>query len=186
MKTAKNYAGEKIGKLRVIRRLDNKIGGSGQQVVQWECACECGTIVVRRSHHLKRGGCRCKKCKAIEDAKKFGHGEIRQHHWYCIQNLAKKRRIEFAVSIQYIWDLYEEQKGLCALSGLPIGFAKTRVGHAKGETTASLDRIDSSKGYVLGNVQWLHKWVNLMKSDFTHEELLFYCKAIVEHNKWRN
>lgn len=48
---------------------------------------------------------------------------------------------------------------------------------------ASLDRIDSDKGYIEGNVQWLHKWVNLMKSDFTQDEFLNYCRLIIEHNK---
>ena len=48
----------------------------------------------------------------------------------------------------YIKELLKEQSGRCALSGLPI-VAEEKTG------TASLDRKDSSKGYVPGNVQWL-------------------------------
>jgi hypothetical protein len=36
---------------------------------------------------------------------------------------------------------------------------------------------------VEGNVQWLHKWINVMKSDFTTQEFLEYCTRIVEHKK---
>lgn len=44
--------------------------------------------------------------------------------------------------------------------------------------TASLDRIDSSKGYIEGNVQWVHKYVNVMKWDFSMEEFLDICRKI--------
>jgi hypothetical protein len=48
--------------------------------------------------------------------------------------------------------------------------------------TASLDRIDSSKGYTLGNIQWVHKWVNLMKQDMTDQEFIEWCKTITNFN----
>lgn len=185
MKTACDYTSQKIGRLEVLRRAEDKIGCYGQPIVQWECRCECGDIVYRRTHHLKRGNCSCKKCKAIEEAKKWGFEEIRQHHWATIQRQAAKREIEFGISVQYAWDLFLKQNRRCALSGLPISFSSTKQGHATGETTASLDRIDSSKGYIESNIQWLHKWVNLMKSDFTQDEFLNYCRVIIEYNKGR-
>ena len=49
--------------------------------------------------------------------------------------------------------------------------------------TASLDRIDSSKGYTKNNVQWLHKDINIMKRDFPEEKFLFLCKQIVKNHK---
>ena len=186
MRIAKDFSGKVIGRLTVLRRIDDKIGCYGQPIVQWECKCECGSIVVRRASHLYRGSCKCKQCKAIEDAKKFGYMEIRQHHWYTIKKQAEKRNLNFDISMKCAWDLYELQERKCALSGLPIGFGKTRTGHAKGDTTASLDRIDSSKGYIEGNIQWLHKWVNLMKSDFEEKEFIAYCKLIVEQYEKNN
>lgn len=85
--------------------------------------------------------------------------------------------------MEYVWKLYEEQDKKCALTGMDISFAKTKKGHATGETTASLDRIDPSRGYTEGNVQWVHKWVNIIKWDFTQEEFLDICKMVVEHNE---
>ena len=38
--------------------------------------------------------------------------------------------------------------------------------------TASLDRIDPTKGYIEGNIQWVHKDVNRMKMDFTETRFL--------------
>ena len=45
-------------------------------------------------------------------------------------------------------------------------------------TTASLDRIDSSKGYVIGNVQWVHKDINIMKNKFDNQYFIDMCKKI--------
>jgi hypothetical protein len=47
--------------------------------------------------------------------------------------------------------------------------------------TASLDRIDSSKGYFKGNVQWIHKDLNVMKMDLTEEKFIDYCKLVYEN-----
>ena len=47
----------------------------------------------------------------------------------------------------------------------------------------SLDRIDSKKGYVKGNVQWVHKTVNRLKMDLSEEELMYWCNLIVRSAK---
>ena len=55
------------------------------------------------------------------------------------------------------------------MSGLELRFQTTRKDY---DATASLDRIDSSKGYIKGNVQWVHKNINYMKQEMTNEEFL--------------
>ncbi len=50
-----------------------------------------------------------------------------------------------------------------------------------GERTASLDRIDSSKGYTKDNIQWVHKHVNLMKHKFDQKYFVDICKLIANH-----
>ena len=49
-----------------------------------------------------------------------------------------------------------------------------------GQGTASLDRIDSSKGYVKGNVQWVHKDINKMKTDFEQSIFIKLCKSVAD------
>ena len=82
-----------------------------------------------------------------------------------------------------MWQLYLKQNGKCNLTGWDIDFADGNKNHMKGGTTASLDRIDSSKGYVENNVQWIHKDVNFMKQEFTQDYIIKICKAIAEKNK---
>jgi hypothetical protein len=46
------------------------------------------------------------------------------------------------------------------------------------ENYASLDKIDPSKGYVIGNLQVISKKANAMKSNATIEELRLFVKNI--------
>ena len=43
------------------------------------------------------------------------------------------------------------------------------------------NRIDSSKGYIRGNLQWVTKRVNWMKGDMLTEELFEMCNKILNH-----
>jgi hypothetical protein len=47
-------------------------------------------------------------------------------------------------------------------------------------TNISLDRIDSSVGYVRGNVQFVCDVVNRMKQDMPRSELLVWCARILK------
>jgi len=52
---------------------------------------------------------------------------------------------------------------------------------AEGASTASLDRIDSSKGYVRGNIQWVHIAINFMKHSLPEEEFIRWCCLVAQY-----
>ena len=82
-----------------------------------------------------------------------------------------------------MWDLYLKQNKKCALTGLDICFGiygNDKLGGTRPQT-ASLDRIDSTKGYLVGNVQWVHKDINNIKQDYSVDELIEYCDLIIKH-----
>jgi len=58
------------------------------------------------------------------------------------------------------------------LSGLDISFTGK---------TASLDRIDNEKGYVEGNVQWVHKDINNMKHTYPNDYFVNLCQQVALH-----
>ena len=97
-----------------------------------------------------------------------------------IKYKAAKRKIEFAITIEYIGDLFEKQNGICNLTGEKLTLKETIKDISQ---TASLDRIDSTKGYIEGNVQWIHKAVNRMKSNLPEKQFIELCEKIVI-NKW--
>lgn len=94
-----------------------------------------------------------------------------------IKKCAKSRNIPFNVSIEYLQTLFDSQNYKCALSGIDIYIETSRI------KTASLDRIDSSKGYIEGNVQWVHKDINNMKMGLDENSFIFYCKKISRNLK---
>jgi len=54
-----------------------------------------------------------------------------------------------------------------------------KAGSGRVNTNISIDRIDSSIGYVRGNVQFVCDVVNRMKQDLPQKELLMWCKRIL-------
>jgi len=82
--------------------------------------------------------------------------------------------IDNDLTLEYLKGMWDYQNGYCAISGLKMEMDITRESPSK----ASLDRIDSSKGYVLGNVQWVCLFVNYAKSDFEDEPIKKLFKLI--------
>ncbi|MHC2249983.1 hypothetical protein [Bradyrhizobium elkanii] len=89
---------------------------------------------------------------------------------------AVKRGLSFEIDAAYIEKLFADQRGQCRISGLPL-VADRRVVYP----TASLDRIESHRGYEKGNVQWIHKVVNTMKLDYDQEYFIAMCSQIAAH-----
>ncbi len=106
-----------------------------------------------------------------------GCGQISGNFWHSVVRHALSRKLALEVTIEDAWALFMAQENKCALSGVDIYFPAT----GGSPQTASFDRIDSSKGYVPGNVQWVHKRINWMKNRFSEEEFIFFCKAVAAH-----
>ncbi len=91
---------------------------------------------------------------------------------------ASKRNKEFSIQKEYLFSLYEKQNGLCAISGEKLTFDKDNV-----SSNISLDRIDSAKGYIEGNIQLVCAHINIMKWNKSTEELLSWCEKIMAYAK---
>jgi hypothetical protein len=114
-----------------------------------------------------------------------GFGDLSGDHWRRIQQGAIKRNLELSITIEDVWNKYLQQHGKCAISGVDITLRGQEIGisskHVHEKTTASLDRIDSSLGYTIDNIQWIHKDLNQMKSDRSMETLIYWIKTIYEY-----
>ena len=135
-----------------------------------------------RKDHLTsaiRGNWKCKSCSNHDNNFKGRYNTI-PFTWFSIKMKSGiSRGYQWDLTIEDIWNLYTKQDGVCALSGLPIGWSE------KGLTaTASIDRIDSSEGYLLENVQLVHKDINFMKQQFDQDYFINLCKAVADKVKW--
>lgn len=162
---------------RIFGRLDvigiSEISRNGHS--RWHVKCLCGTEKTVLGTHLIEGKTISCGCAMRENGyRNFkGVGLLPKSYFSSIQRGANggkgRKPILFEITIEDAWYLFEEQKGLCNLSNMPINFRAR---------TASLDRIDSSKGYNYQNCQWLHKDINMMKRHYTEEYFIDLCKKV--------
>ena len=96
------------------------------------------------------------------------------------KNRKKSRFNDRNIDFDYLLELYNNQNGLCKISGVPM---TTIVGGGKIQTNISLDRIDSSIGYVKGNIQLVCAIVNIMKSTLSMSEFMNWVNLISKNNK---
>jgi hypothetical protein len=162
-----------------VLNLDKNTKGGKNIPRHWICKCDCGNVVIKRGDNLKGGGtnsCGCLPRKKKDQNWRWkGYKEISGDFFTHIKNSAKSRNIPFHITVKQIWWLFLKQNRRCALTGLKLNFQSCYV---KRDGTASLDRIDSNKEYNIKNVQWIHKDLNRMKSDFSTEKFLEYCKLV--------
>lgn len=171
----KNLVGKRFGELEVLERTEKR---SCDNKVIYRCRCSCGTEIERPGGYLTSGdtkSCGCIKAAATKDAHWTGFGEISGSYYSSIKFNAKARGYQFDITIEEIWNLFLKQNRKCKLSGLELDFSQNL---SKKKQSASLDRIDSKVGYVLGNVQWVHKDVNFLKNKYSEEYLLKMCKMV--------
>lgn len=96
-------------------------------------------------------------------------------------NGRKKLYGEHNLTLEFLKQLWEKQNGTCPYTGHKMDLPITTHGKhikAKNPLRASLDRIDSSKGYIQGNVEFVCLGVNLAKASFSREQVMEFFKNI--------
>lgn len=116
----------------------------------------------RSKNHFCSLKCLC------ESNKKYEELHTKENKRYNIYQSAKKRAkekgLEFNIELK---DIPEIPKN-CPILGIEI---KSNTINAPLDSSPSLDRIDSSKGYIKGNIRIISNRANRIKSDATIEEL---------------
>lgn len=98
-----------------------------------------------------------------------GHGSVKKH--LHTMNIDEK----------YLKQLWERQKGICPYTGIKMILPETthKSHQIKSLKRASLDRIDSSKGYLKDNVEFVCYAINSAKNNFKKEEMKSFIKEII-------
>jgi len=146
----------------------------------WRCECVCGAVVEILGKYLINGDTKSCGCYAKGNAhNRDAVGEITKSIWTPIERQATRRGIPFQLTREEAWKLFELQDRKCALTGYPIKFS-VNIRDQRDHQTASLDRVDNTKGYCIDNVQWVHKKINIMKNIMSNAELVTWSKRILE------
>lgn len=93
---------------------------------------------------------------------------------------AKRRKHTWDITKEDLCYIFEKQNGICILSGIP--FVMDIV---SSPLRPSLDRIDSTKGYVKDNVQFVCSVINIMKNKLDETIFIQLCESVVENKSKR-
>ena len=184
--------GDRFGRWVVLYECEPTKQGN----IQWLCRCSCGTerkVSGARLRNKTSSSCGCHSREQIFKSLWKGVGELGFNLWNSYKRGAHSRKLAFEITIEYAWELFLEQNRKCALSGqlLTMFSRDTEYWDYKGDCvnnigrringTASLDRIDSSLGYIENNVQWIHKDINQMKMNLPESRFIELCKMIADY-----
>lgn len=180
-----NSIGKTYGHLKIISL--KRIPKNGLYVANCFCLL-CKRKKIINIQNILRGSsksCGCStehyfKVTGKNNTQFTGHEEISGRYWNTIKRRASKRNLKFNLTIDFAWKLFIKQNRRCALSGIILKFGRSEYTN---ETTASLDRINNKKGYEIGNIQWVHKDINVMKNIHSEEYFKILCAKITSYKK---
>ena len=91
---------------------------------------------------------------------------------------SNRKKFEWAITAECLMELWEEQGGKCALSGVFMTHHVDR-GDRK-EFNISIDRIRNTDGYIKNNIQLVCQRVNTIKNDLDEATLYWWVKNIYD------
>ena len=195
-KVKHNYVGEKyhtrtiISFSHTIRRISQsgKTKGRRSTINYWNWECECGATGTSDIWGLKKRY--CFSCKDRSDRSTWEYSrklwsqtpmqDVRSS--YMLR--ARKKKIEFDISGEKFWELTQSNCYYCDDEPKQVFKAIQRANKwtgCKDFTFNGLDRIDSSKGYVLGNVVTCCKKCNYAKNDMSQKEFFEHLQKIIKN-----
>lgn len=135
------------------------------------CSLTCSGIVNHKQ--LKSGSENAKYLIGVTKADKYTG--LREH-----LRKAKYRTREFNITIDDLFVQWKNQDGVCPYTGVKL-IHPIRIKDEGLIYMASLDRIDSSIGYMKGNIQFISAAANMAKNSMTHEQMVEFCLLITKN-----
>lgn len=135
-----------------------------------KCGAEQSYTRPTHARASEKHGWVCRKCRDKSKSRPVGN-ERRLYNKY--KKSAKIRGIPWKINLK---EFIGDYNGICAMTGWELSMEYK-------QTTASLDRIDSNKGYEVGNLQWVHSMFNMTKGRYPHEDFVKMCIAVAEKAK---
>lgn len=90
------------------------------------------------------------------------------------------------IDLDYVYDIYVDQDGRCELTGEELEFTRGGgywLGKWCNPNSCTIDRIDSTKGYIKGNIQLVTWKANCIKQHMGNDEFIDFCKDVARYNR---
>ena len=175
-----DLTGKKFGLLTAIK----PIIIPGKNYRKWLCLCDCGTYKEVRTSYLlsnepgkRTRSCGCNKSKFLSDLNSLEYGLSSKN--VLIKNYkrrAEKKNLKFELDNEQLDSLF---LGNCFYCGTaPSNELKGGKSCIGTYTYNGIDRLDSGKGYIKGNVVSCCKFCNQAKNDRTVNEFLAWITKV--------
>jgi len=172
MSNFKDLTGQKFGRLTVIKRVEKpthiKSRGS-----YWLCKCECKNEKIIFGQNLKGGDTTSCGCYHVEISSiKKGQSSINRVY-YDYKKHAIKKQVPFEISREYFVEITQMDCFYCGKK--PSNISKNRYNNGD-FIYNGIDRINSSDGYIKGNIVPCCWRCNEAKKKETQEDFLEWIK----------
>jgi len=130
--------------------------------------------------------------KASRRAKEYSYEQFlkgdRYHYWQSRLRAHKSgtkdrstlKNLPFTLTNEHLEEVWISQKGKCSLTNVKLIPGKGLKSKEVQKNLISLDRIDTNKGYEIGNVRFVSDLANTIRRNLSDKELLDICQKIVE------
>jgi len=159
-------------KMKLVRKF--KYSNIRRKTVRTKCT-QCGAIVIRFSSGIKSKRIYCTPGCYHMSTK--GSPFIPYLNLIRNNNNWRRRKKLVKLSVNDLSAQWQKQNGICPYTGHKLILLDGKK-HEKTPMQASLDRIDNSKDYVKGNIQFVALMANYAKNEFSSEELIKFCRAV--------
>lgn len=140
-------------------------------------------FVCKMDYQFSRyAGIKCRKCHLeLRKENKRNYKKSKKRWMQTLLNTLKYRNQNCNLTTNYIFNLWYRQNGRCFYSGIEMKSPK--YGSKRIMSTASLDRIDCTKGYIKKNVVWCCWACNMGKGELTKTDYINLCNCVASFNK---
>lgn len=167
-----HYCGKEFEKVLSEYKRNNEVGRNNY--CSRECAAKGNHITRTERGHNTPSEKLLQHLKSIQNNR---HDELTpfRYTFRCVC----RRYHEVNITLEYLKEVWEQQNGICPFTGIKLilptdaNLKNIDIFHR-----ASIDRIDSTKGYVIGNVQFISTAINYLKNNSKDVDVKKFLKEI--------
>jgi hypothetical protein len=143
------------------------------------CNLKCSGLFFNAKHLDKYRKIYSKKIKNYASNRLDQYSPFK-YHANKARSRSKQKGYQTDLTIEYLKEVWDKQNGTCPYTNIKMELQRTTQDEdiKKTPIKASLDRIDPNIGYIQGNVEFVCYSVNVMKNDFTKQQMVDFINKI--------
>lgn len=169
-----NHCGKKVSKNKAEINRQRKKGRTN-----FYCNIKCSSKHSKTDHLKKWHG--KYNHNLISGSQKDEYSDFK---WYMkvVKKSSKERNHEYNIDCKYLKELWEQQNGICPITKKRLELKDHNYSNKTQPYSASLDRIDNSKGYIKGNLRFVALIFNYARNVFSDNDVIEFCKIVSNEN----